>query len=159
MSSIHQFKVKAIDGGTIDFADFKGKKMMIVNVASECGFTNQYAQLQELHEKFSDRLVIVGFPSNDFGGQEPGSEAEILDFCRTQYQVTFPLTEKVKVKGRNKHPVYQWLTEIGKNGVMNSKVGWNFQKYLINEDGQLDAMLSPANPPICELVLAWLKTK
>ncbi len=154
--SIHQFKVKSIDGKTIDFADYKGKKLMIVNVASECGFTNQYAQLQELHEKYGDKIEIIGFPSNDFGGQEPKSEAEILDFCRKDYNVTFPLTEKVKIKGRNKHEVYDWLTKSSQNGKMDSKVGWNFQKYLINEDGELDAMLSPANPPICEVVMAWL---
>ncbi|HHB79985.1 MAG TPA: glutathione peroxidase [Saprospiraceae bacterium] len=154
--SIHQFKVKSIDGGMIDFADFKGKKLMVVNVASECGFTNQFAQLQELHEKYGDKIEVIGFPSNDFGGQEPKSEAEILDFCRKEYHVTFPLTEKVKIKGRNKHPVYNWLTKSSANGKMDSKVGWNFQKYLINEDGELDAMLSPANPPICEVVLAWL---
>jgi len=154
--SIHPFKVKSIDGKTIDFADFKGKKLMIVNVASECGFTNQYAQLQELHEKYGDKIEIIGFPSNDFGGQEPKTEAEILDFCRKDYQVTFPLTEKVKIKGRNKHPVYEWLTKSSLNGKIDSKVGWNFQKYLINEDGELDAMLSPANPPICEVVMAWL---
>ena len=154
--SIHQFKVKSIDGKTIDFADFKGKKLMVVNVASECGFTNQYAQLQELHEKYGDKIEIVGFPSNDFGGQEPKSEAEILDFCRKDYNVTFPLTEKVKIKGRNKHEVYEWLTKSSQNGKMDNKVGWNFQKYLINEDGELDAMLSPANPPICEVVMAWL---
>lgn len=154
--SIHTFKVKSIDGKTIDFADFKGKKLMIVNVASECGFTNQYAQLQELHEKYGDKIEIIGFPSNDFGGQEPKTEAEILDFCRKDYQVTFPLTEKVKIKGRNKHPVYEWLTKSSLNGKIDSKVGWNFQKYLINEDGELDAMLSPANPPICEVVMAWL---
>jgi len=129
---------------------------MIVNVASECGFTNQYAQLQELHEKYGDKIEIIGFPSNDFGGQEPKTEAEILDFCRKDYQVTFPLTEKVKIKGRNKHPVYEWLTKSSLNGKIDSKVGWNFQKYLINEDGELDAMLSPANPPICEVVMAWL---
>ncbi len=154
--SIHQFKVKSINGDTIDLADYKGKKLMIVNVASECGFTNQYTQLQELHEKFGDKIEIIGFPSNDFGGQEPKSEAEILDFCRKEYKVTFPLTEKVKIKGRNKHPVYDWLTKSSQNGKMDSKVGWNFQKYLINEDGELDAMLSPANPPICEVVMAWL---
>lgn len=154
--SIHQFKVKSITGETIDFADYKGKKLMIVNVASECGFTNQYAQLQELHEKYGDKIEIIGFPSNDFGGQEPKTEAEILDFCRKDYNVSFPLTEKVKIKGRNKHPVYEWLTKSSQNGKMDNKVGWNFQKYLINEDGELDAMLSPANPPICEVVMAWL---
>lgn len=129
---------------------------MIVNVASECGFTNQYAQLQELHEKYGDKVEVIGFPSNDFGGQEPKSEAEILDFCRKDYKVSFPLSEKVKIKGRNKHPVYDWLTKSSQNGKMDNKVGWNFQKYLINEDGELDAMLSPANPPICEVVMAWL---
>jgi len=154
--SIHQFKVKSIAGETIDLADYKGKKLMIVNVASECGFTNQYAQLQELHEKYGDKIEIIGFPSNDFGGQEPKTEAEILDFCRKDYNISFPLTEKVKIKGRNKHPVYEWLTKSSQNGKMDNKVGWNFQKYLINEDGELDAMLSPANPPICEVVMAWL---
>ncbi len=154
--SIHQFKVKSIDGQTIDLADYKGKKLMIVNIASECGFTHQLAQLQELHEKYGDKLEVIGFPSNDFGGQEPKSEPEILDFCQKEYHVTFPLTEKVKVKGRNKHPVFKWLTQSSENGHMDNKVGWNFQKYLISEDGELEAMLSPANPPICEVVMAWL---
>jgi len=154
--SIHQFKIQSINGEIIDLADYKGKKLMIVNVASECGFTNQYAQLQELHEKYGDKVEVIGFPSNDFGGQEPKSEAEILDFCRKDYKVSFPLSEKVKIKGRNKHPVYDWLTKSSQNGKMDNKVGWNFQKYLINEDGELDAMLSPANPPICEVVMAWL---
>ncbi len=154
--SIYQFKVQGISGETIDLADFKGRKMMIVNVASECGFTNQYKQLQELHDKFGDKVAVIGFPSNDFGGQEPGSNEEILDFCQQKYQVTFPLTEKVKIKGRNKHPVFKWLTQSSENGKMDNKVGWNFQKYLISEQGELDAMLSPANPPICEVVLAWL---
>jgi len=154
--SIHQFKIQSINGEIIDLADYKGKKLMIVNVASECGFTNQYAQLQELHAKYGDKVEVIGFPSNDFGGQEPKSEAEILDFCRKDYKVSFPLSEKVKIKGRNKHPVYDWLTKSSQNGKMDNKVGWNFQKYLINEDGELDAMLSPANPPICEVVMAWL---
>ena len=110
MTAIHQFKVEGIEGSEIDFAAFKGKKIMVVNVASECGYTHQYQQLQEIFEEFKSELVIVGFPSNDFGTQEPGSNAEIKTFCSLKYGVTFPLAAKISIKGKNSHPIYKWLT-------------------------------------------------
>ncbi|RYG47262.1 MAG: glutathione peroxidase, partial [Chitinophagaceae bacterium] len=121
-NSIHQFKIASLTGGIIDLSSFKGKKILVVNTASECGYTPQYAGLQELSEKYSSRLVVVGFPSNDFGGQEPGSSQEIQTFCKKNFGVTFPLTEKVTVKGRDAHPIYQWLTSKEKNGVLDSEV-------------------------------------
>lgn len=137
MSSIHQYTVEGISGETIDFETFKGKYILVVNVASECGYTKQYTQLQELYDKYKDKLVIIGVPCNQFGGQEPGSEAEIQKFCKVRYGVTFPLTKKVDVKGTNQHEIYKWLTTKSLNGVQDSEVSWNFQKYLLNTDGQL----------------------
>ncbi len=156
MDSIHIFKVKGIEGNEIDFANFKGKKMMVVNVASECGYTPQYQQLQELYEAFNDKLVIIGFPSNDFGGQEPGTNEEIKSFCSTRYQVSFPLAGKVKILGPKAHPVYQWLTQKGQNGVMDSEVKWNFNKFLLNEDGQLVKYYPSSVSPIDEAILDWV---
>lgn len=137
MNTIHQFKVKSIEGGEIDFAGFAGKKVLIVNVASECGYTPQYAQLQELHETHGERIVVVGFPCNDFGGQEPGEAAQIREFCSLRYGVTFPLSEKISILGGNPHPIYRWLTEKTQNGLSDSRVSWNFQKYFLDEQGHL----------------------
>jgi glutathione peroxidase len=137
MSSVHQFKIEEISGETIDFDTFKGKYILIVNVASECGYTSQYKQLQELYDNYKDKLVIVGVPCNQFGGQEPGTNTEIQAFCNVRYGVTFPLTKKVDVKGENQHELYKWLTNKSKNGVQDSEVKWNFHKYFINPDGQL----------------------
>ncbi len=134
--TIYQFKVTSIDGGTIHFSQFKGKKILIVNTASECGFTPQYEGLEKLYEQFKDKLVIVGFPSNDFFGQEPGSNSEIQQFCTSKFNVTFPMAAKIDVKGKNMAPIYKWLTQKSQNGVENSKVSWNFNKYLINESGE-----------------------
>lgn len=132
---IYQYKVTSIDGGIIDFAQFKGKKILIVNTASECVYTPQYEGLEKLYEQFKDKLVIVGFPSNNFLGQEPGTNSEIRQFC-SRYHVTFPMSEKIDVKGKNKAPIYEWLTKKSFNGVEDSKVSWNFNKYLINEQGE-----------------------
>ena len=158
MNSIHSFKVEGIEGSTIDFAAFQGKKIMIVNVASECGYTSQYAQLQELFENFRDELVIVGFPSNDFGGQEPGGNDEIREFCTVRYGVSFPLTSKVSIKGPSRHPIYQWLTSKVKNGVLDSEVQWNFNKYLLDEDGHLVQYLPSSVSPADEQILSWLSS-
>jgi glutathione peroxidase len=136
LPDIYQFKVPSIDTGTIDFSQFKGKKILIVNTASECGFTSQYEGLEKLFEQFKDKLVIVGFPSNDFFGQEPGSNSEIKQFCTSKFNVTFPMAAKIEVKGKNMAPIYRWLTQKSENGVENSKVSWNFNKYLINEKGE-----------------------
>ncbi len=137
MSEIYDFKLKSLSGGTVDFADFKGKKILIVNTASECGYTSQYAQLQELHEKMSETVVVIGCPCNQFGGQEPGTAATIQNFCESRYGVTFPLTEKLDVKGKNAHPLYQWLTQKEKNGKGDFTVSWNFNKFLVSEEGEL----------------------
>lgn len=147
LPDIYQFKVEGLTGGTIDFSAFKGKKILIVNTASKCGFTPQYAQLEELYEKYKDRLVIVGFPANNFGAQEPGSNKEISEFCTKNYGVTFPMAAKVSVKGADIAPIYQWLTTKAENGVMNADIKWNFTKFLLNERGELEAVFdSKVNP-------------
>lgn len=135
--TIYDFEINGLLGGNIDFSDFKGKKILCVNVASKCGFTPQYEALQKLHEKYSDQLVIIGFPCNQFMNQEPGTNEEIATFCKKNYGVEFLITEKIDVKGANQHPIYEWLTNKSLNGKMDSKVKWNFQKYLIDEKGQL----------------------
>jgi glutathione peroxidase len=142
-NSIYDFKVTALDGSTIDFAKFKGKKILIVNTASQCGNTPQYTDLEALYEKDKGKLVIVGFPANDFGKQEPGSNKEIAEFCSKNYSVTFPMASKITVKGNDKAPIYQWLTEKKYNKLKDSEVRWNFQKYLINEQGDLVAVYDP----------------
>jgi len=154
VNSIHQFKADGIAGGEICFGDFSGKKIMVVNVASECGYTPQYAQLQELYELFQDKLVIVGFPANNFGGQEPGNDSEIRAFCKKNYGVTFPLASKIDVET---HPIYRWLTQKALNGTLDSKVEWNFQKYLLDESGKLVKCLPAAVSPLDDVVLDWLR--
>ena len=145
--SLYNLKIKSLDGYAIDLNDFKGKKILFVNVASKCGFTPQYADLQKLHEKYKKSLVIIGVPCNQFMNQEPGSNEEIASFCQKNYGVTFLITEKVDVKGKNQHPLYSWLTSKSKNGVLDSSVKWNFQKYLIDENGQFVEMFaSNLNP-------------
>ncbi len=156
MHSIHQFKVRGIKGEDIDFALLAGKKIIVVNVASACGYTPQYQQLQELYEQFQDQMTIVGFPSNDFGGQEPGSDQEIQAFCSLRYGVTFPMTTKIRIKGSEAHPVYQWLTQKERNGVADSEVRWNFQKYLLDESGRLVRSLPSSVSPLDEAILQWL---
>ncbi|MFT4667833.1 MAG: glutathione peroxidase [Polaribacter sp.] len=156
MSNIYQFKVQGLTNGEIDFSNFKGKKIMIVNLASKCGFTSQYQQLQELHEQSGDKIQIIGFPCNDFGGQEPGSADEIQNFCSTNYGVTFPLATKIAILGEEPHPIYQWLTQKDKNSVADSEVKWNFHKYLLDEEGQLVKDLPSAVSPIDETVLDWV---
>ena len=137
MSSIHQYTIEGIEGKIIDFEAYKGKYILVVNVASECGYTPQYQQLQELYENYKDKLVVVGVPCNQFGGQEPGSEAEIQKFCEVRYGVTFPLTKKVDVKGKHQHDLYKFLTNKSLNGLQDSEVRWNFQKYLLDTNGHL----------------------
>ncbi len=135
--NIYEFEVKTINGEVLSLAKFKGKKLLIVNVASECGFTPQYKGLQQLHEKFGDKVVILGFPSNDFGGQEPGSEKEIQSFCQKNYGVTFQMMEKISVKGKDMHPLYRWLSNKEENGSCDEAPNWNFCKYLIDENGKV----------------------
>ena len=137
--SIHQFKVADISGNIFDFSELKGKKVMIVNTASKCGLTYQYESLQKLYSQYKDfNFVIIGFPSNDFLWQEPGSNDQIMDFCQENYGVTCPMMSKVVVKGSKKHPIYQFLTQKSKNDFKDSKVTWNFHKYLINKDGKIE---------------------
>lgn len=145
--SIYDIKINALNGEDIDFTNYKGKYILFVNVASNCGFTGQYEDLQKLYDTYQDKLMIIGVPCNQFGGQEPGSASEIETFCKINYGVTFLMTEKVDVKGKNQHPLYQWLTQQSKNGSSSSSVKWNFQKYLIGKNGELlDYFLSITNP-------------
>ncbi len=134
--SIHEFKVEAIDGSTIDFSTFKGKKILIVNTASRCGYTPQYAQLEELHKNHGDKIVVVGFPANNFGGQEPGSNKDIASFCEKNYGVSFLMAAKVSVKGSDMHPLFQWLTTAS-NPDFSGDIKWNFEKFMLDEKGQL----------------------
>ncbi len=158
MTSFHSFTPTDIQGKPFPFAQLKGKKVLVVNTASECGYTPQYKQLEELYERYKDKgLVVVGFPSNDFGGQEPGDEAQIAQFCQANYGVTFPMMSKVSTTGAAKSPVYQWLTEKAMNGKMDSEVKWNFQKYLIDEDGHLVTMLASATDPLNDVVINWVE--
>lgn len=147
-NTIYDFKLKGLSGGEVNFADFKGKKILVVNVASACGYTSQYAQLQELAEKMKDSVVVIGCPCNQFGGQESGSAEEIQQFCQINFGVTFPLTEKLEVKGSNVHPLYKWLTQKSENGVADSEVSWNFNKYLINEKGEFVSHFASGVSPV-----------
>ena len=156
-NSIHQFKVADIYGNIFDFSQLKGKKVMIVNTASKCGLTYQYEALQKLYSQYKDlNFVIVGFPSNDFLWQEPGSNDEIIDFCEQNYGVTFPMMSKITVKGSKKHPIYQFLTEKSKNNYRDSRVTWNFQKYLINKEGRIEKIISPRTRPDSEEIVSWI---
>ncbi|MBW7674592.1 glutathione peroxidase [Chryseobacterium chendengshani] len=146
--TIYDYKVEALEEGKeINFADFKGKKILIVNTASECGFTPQYADLEKLSNEYKDQLVVVGFPANNFGGQEPGSNVEIGAFCQKNYGVTFPLAAKVSVKGDDTAPIFKYLTEKDLNGVKNTTILWNFTKFLVDENGKLvDSFISTTKP-------------
>lgn len=156
--TIYQFKVEDINGETFDLSSLKGKKVMIVNTASKCGYTPQYAELQRIYEQYKyDDFVIIGFPSNDFGNQEPGSNEEISEFCQKNYGVDFPMMAKITVKGEEKHPLYQFLTEKSKNGFKDSEVKWNFQKYLIDRDGKLVAVKDSNVVPGDNSILSWIQ--
>lgn len=152
MQSIHSLKTISIEGKDLNMSDFAGRKMLIVNVASACGYTPQYQQLQELHEHFSDKLAVIGFPCNDFGAQESGSEAAIQEFCTVRFGVTFPLSAKIGIK-ENTHPIYQFLTQKTLNGVTDSNVRWNFQKYLLNEKGELMQIFPSSVSPLDEAII------
>ena len=154
--SIHEFKVSGLEGDIIDFNFFKGKKILIVNTASECGYTPQYKELQALYEKYKGSLVIVGFPANNFGGQEPGSATEIKAFCEKNYGVSFPMAAKVSVKGDDMAPIYKWLTSKTQNGVLDASIGWNFNKFLINEQGQMVAYFPSKVTPLSDEIVSKL---
>lgn len=156
----HQLSATDINGRPFDMAGLKGHKVLVVNTASECGFTPQYKQLEELYQRYKDEgLVVLGFPSNDFGGQEPGDEMEIAAFCEKNFGVTFPLMSKVSTKGEGQSPVYAWLTRKAKNGKLDSEVKWNFQKYLIDEEGRLVAMHPSAQEPLSAPIINWIEGK
>ena len=156
--TIYQFKVKDLEGNEFDFASLKGKKILVVNTASKCGLTPQYKQLEAIYNQYKDQnFIIVGFPANNFGQQEPGSNKEIAEFCERNYGVTFPMMEKISVKGSDMAAIYQFLTQKSKNGLKDSEVEWNFHKYLINEKGELDKVFSPQVLPTDAAIVDWIK--
>lgn len=155
--TIYDYKVESLDGKEINFADFKGKKILVVNTASECGFTPQYADLEKLSKDYPDKLVVVGFPANNFGGQEPGTNTEIGAFCEKNFGVTFPMAAKVSVKGDDKAPIFQYLTEKDLNGVKNTAILWNFTKFLIDENGHLIDSYISTTKPTSESITKYLK--
>lgn len=156
--NVYDFKVESLEGGKIDFSKFKGKKILIVNTASMCGNTPQYAALEKLHKKYRNKLVIVGFPANNFGGQEPGSNQEIQTFCTKEYAVTFPMAAKISVKGADIHPLYKWLLEESKKKQFDpEEVTWNFQKYLLDEKGELIAVFKPKTQPDSPEIIAAIE--
>jgi len=150
------FSIDYLSGGKIDFSTFKGKKVLFVNVASKCGYTPQYAELQKLADKYQDKLIVIGLPCNQFGGQEPGTSEEIATFCKVNYGVQFIITQKIDVKGNNQHELYKWLTNKSQNGKLDTSVQWNFQKYLIDEDGKLMASFSSSTTPLSSEILDLL---
>lgn len=153
--SFYDFKLNGLDGQPVDFAKFKGKKVLLVNVASECGYTPQYKELQELHTKYGEKVTVLGFPANNFGGQEPGSNTEIASFCKKNYGVSFQMFEKISVKGNDQHPLYQWLSQKAQNGWNDEAPKWNFHKYLVNEKGQLVKVFGSGVAPMSpELIKA-----
>lgn len=155
--SVYDIKINALDGTAIDLSQYKGKMILFVNVASKCGFTPQYEGLQKLHAQYKDKLVIIGVPCNQFMNQEPGTSTEIAEFCQKNYGVEFLITEKVDVKGNDQHTLYQWLTTKELNGKLDSKVKWNFQKYLLDETGNLIEKFDSGVKPMDEAILKHLK--
>ncbi len=155
--NIYQFKVDGLAGKPIAFEDYKGKYILIVNTASQCGYTPQYEGLEALYKAHSDKLVIVGFPANNFGGQEPGSNEEIQTFCKKNYGVTFPMANKVSVKGNDQHPIYKWLCNKSENGVSDNEVKWNFSKFLIDKEGNLVKMFPSSVKPNDEAIIGLLQ--
>jgi glutathione peroxidase len=157
LNSIYDLKINNIQGKAVDLKQFKDKFILFVNVASKCGFTSQYKDLQKLHEVYGHKLQVIGVPCNQFGKQEPGSANEIESFCQVNYGVSFLITEKIDVKGKNQHPIYKWLTNKTENGVSSSTVKWNFQKYLLNDKGEfVDYYYSTTNP-ISQKIIKHLK--
>jgi glutathione peroxidase len=156
--SLHNFVVEDINGEEFDLSQFRGTKVLVVNTASECGLTPQYETLEELYKVYGgEDFIIIGFPANNFGAQEPGSNEEIKAFCQKNYGVSFPMMAKISVKGDDQHALYQWLTQKAKNGVEDAPVSWNFQKFMINEDGSYHGMVAPQESPICDEIVNWIK--
>jgi glutathione peroxidase len=159
IENIYQFKVKTLTDEDFDFTSLKGKKVMVVNTASKCGLTPQYEELQALYSEYKDKdFVIIGFPANNFAQQEPGTNSEIAEFCKLNYGVTFPMMSKISVKGEDMHPIYQYLTQKSKNGLEDSEVSWNFQKYLIDENGKLVKVIPPRTLPTDKIIIDWIKS-
>ena len=156
-NSMYSINIKSLQGKKIDFSEFKGKHILFVNVASKCGFTPQYKDLQKLHENYKDQLIVIGVPCNQFGKQEPGNSDQIEEFCEVNYGVTFLITEKIDVKGSNQHPLYHWLTNKSENGKKNSSVKWNFQKYLVNPEGNLIDYFYSMTSPTSKKITKHLK--
>ncbi len=155
--NFYDFTVYDIQGKEFEFAQLQGKKVLVVNTASKCGLTPQYADLEKLYEKYgSNKFVIIGFPSNDFAKQEPGTNEDIAAFCSSKYEISFPMMSKITVKGNEIHPLYRWLTEESENGLEDSKVSWNFQKYMIDEKGMLVGHVSPRKKPDCKEIVDWI---
>jgi glutathione peroxidase len=154
--SVYDSKINTIDGVSIDFNDFKGKYILFVNVASKCGFTKQYAQLEELYQTYKNDLVVIGLPCNQFGGQEPGNAEQIKNFCAKNFGVSFIITEKITAKGPDLHPIYAWLTDKKLNGKINSTVKWNFQKYLLNKEGRLIDYFNSSTSPMSSKITSLL---
>jgi glutathione peroxidase len=156
--SVYDFKVNALDGGgQIELTKFRGKKMLIVNTASQCGYTPQYAELEKLYQNYKTKLVVIGFPANNFGGQEPGTNSQIKEFCKKNYGVTFPMSEKVSVKGDDIDPLFRWLTSKNENGVMDAEIKWNFTKFLLDENGKLMAVFPSKVTPNSEEITKLLE--
>jgi len=155
--TLHDFTVKDINGKSFDLASLKGKKVLVVNVASKCGLTPQYEDLQTLYERYRDRnFVVIGFPANNFNGQEPGTNKEIKEFCTANYGVTFPMMDKISVRGDDQAPLYKWLTHKSENGVKDQEVTWNFQKYLVDEQGRLVDVVLPRESPLSDKIVKWI---
>lgn len=157
-SSFYDFKARTIEGKEFDFSSLKGKKVLIVNTASECGNTPQYKELEQLFKTYGgDKFTIIGFPANNFGRQEPGTDKTIAEFCEKNYGVTFQMMSKISVKGEDIHPLYNWLTKKEFNGVEDADVKWNFQKFMIDENGKWAGTVAPKESPLCEKIIDWIK--
>jgi len=157
LKTLHDFVVKDINGKEFDLATLKGKKVLVVNVASKCGLTPQYEDLQALYDKYKNKdFVVIGFPANNFMGQEPGTNSEIMEFCSVNYGVTFPMMDKISVKGKDQSPLYKWLTNKSENGKIDQKVTWNFQKFMVDEEGHLVDVVMPKESPMSDKIINWL---
>jgi len=156
--TLYDFKVKTIEGKDFDLTSLKGKKVLIVNVASKCGLTPQYEELQKLYDTYGGKnFAILGFPANNFMNQEPGTTEEIMEFCESRYGVTFQMMDKISVKGKDIHPLYHWLTQKSENEVLDAEVTWNFQKFMVDENGRVVDFAPPREKPFSDKILAWIK--
>ena len=158
MKTFYDFEAKTIDGKILKMSDYKGKKILVVNTASKCGYTPQYKELEALNKKYGgEKFAIIGFPENNFLWQEPGSDKEIKEFCTVNYGVTFQMMSKISVKGKDMHPLYQWLTQKSENGVLDAPVKWNFQKFMIDENGKLVDYAPPSESPSSDKIVKWIE--